>query len=258
MTEKKQSVFETLSKIDVSNHVQVIRMKKGPALKYVSWAWAWNMVKSKYPDATRKIEEYPEYQYDKNNGRWYATGQMLDYRITPAGCEVKVTVTIQGEEYSERLYVMDMRNQPVMQPNISQINKTQQRCLVKALAMAGLGLNLYAGEDLPMGDISEKDEKQAEAKKKTNTQQQQAKKPANKQHDNSLGANAEHYKALVDEYAKVTGYSTKDVFDEVKNVMNSHSDYEQLSKNDKLKESIKFVDGMLKSAKQMKQEEQAG
>lgn len=170
MTEK-QSVFETLSKIDVSNHIQVIKMRKGPALKYVSWAWAWNIVKSKYPDATRKIEEYPEYQYDKNNGRWYATGQMLDYRITPAGCEVKVTVTIQGEEYSERLYVMDMRNQPVMQPNISQINKTQQRCLVKALAMAGLGLNLYAGEDLPMGDISENDKKQAEAKKQAEKQQ---------------------------------------------------------------------------------------
>ena len=171
MTEKRQSVFETLSKIDVSNHVQVIRMKKGPALKYVSWAWAWNMVKSKYPDATRKIEEYPEYQFDQKEGKWYFTGQMLDYRITSAGCEVKVTVTIQGEKYSERLYVMDMRNQPVMNPNISQINKTQQRCLVKALAMAGLGLNLYAGEDLPMGDLSENDKKQAEAKKQAEKQQ---------------------------------------------------------------------------------------
>lgn len=163
MAEKK-SVFETLSKIDVSNHVETIKMRKGPALKYVSWAWAWAMVKSKYPDAQRKIEEYPEYQYDKNTGKWYATGQMLDYRVTPAGCEVKVTVTLAGEEYSERLYVMDMRNQPVHDPDISQINKTQQRCLVKALALAGLGLNLYAGEDLPMGDIAEKDKESAEKK----------------------------------------------------------------------------------------------
>lgn len=158
MTTKK-SVFETLSKIDVSGHVETIRMRKGPALKYVSWAWAWNMVKSIYPDTTRKIEEFPEYQFDKETGKWYATGQMLDYRITPAGCEVRVTVTIEGEEYSERLYVMDMRNQPVQNPNISQINKTQQRCLVKALAMAGLGLNLYAGEDLPMGDANEADQR---------------------------------------------------------------------------------------------------
>ena len=164
MPTKKLSVFETLSKIDVSNHVETIRMRKGPALKYVSWAWAWAMVKSKFPDAQRKIEEYPEYRYDKNTGKWYATGQMLDYRVTPAGCEVKVTVTIAGEEYSERLYVMDMRNQPVHDPDISQINKTQQRCLVKALAMAGLGLNLYAGEDLPMGDIAEKDQQESETK----------------------------------------------------------------------------------------------
>lgn len=155
----KANVFETLSKIDVSGHVETINMRKGPALKYVSWAWAWNMVKSVYPAATRTIEEYPEYQFDKETGRWYATGQMLDYRITPAGCEVKVTVDIEGEKYSERLYVMDMRNQPVMNPNISQINKTQQRCLVKALAMAGLGLNLYAGEDLPMGDANEADQR---------------------------------------------------------------------------------------------------
>lgn len=154
----KKSVFETLSKIDVSGHVETISMKKGPALKYVSWAWAWNMVKSIYPDATRTIEEYPEFQFDKETGKWYATGQKLDYRITPAGCEVKVTVEINGEKYSERLYVMDMRNQPVANPNIAQINKTQQRCLVKALAMAGLGLNLYAGEDLPMGDVNEADQ----------------------------------------------------------------------------------------------------
>ena len=168
MTTKK-SVFETLSSIDVSDHVDVIKIRKGPALKYVSWAWAWNIVKSIYPSANRKIEEFPEYQFDKETGKWYATGQMLDYRITPAGCEVRVTVTIEGEEYSERLYVMDMRNQPVQNPNISQINKTQQRCLVKALAMAGLGLNLYAGEDLPMGDANEADQR----KRNEVTQQKQ-------------------------------------------------------------------------------------
>lgn len=163
--EKKKSVFETLSAVDVSKHVEVISMQKGPALKYVSWAWAWNMVKSIYPSANRVIKEFPEYRFNEKTGAWYATGQMLDYRITPEGCEVKVTVTIEDETYSERLYVMDMRNQPVAKPNIAQINKTQQRCLVKALAMAGLGLNLYAGEDLPMADINEADKEQAEQRK---------------------------------------------------------------------------------------------
>lgn len=169
--EKKKSVFETLSAVDVSKHVEVISMRKGPALKYVSWAWAWNMVKSIYPSANRVIEEFPEYRFNEKTGAWYATGQMLDYRITPEGCEVKVTVTIEDETYSERLYVMDMRNQPVAKPNIAQINKTQQRCLVKALAMAGLGLNLYAGEDLPMADINEADKQQAEQRKEQVNQQ---------------------------------------------------------------------------------------
>ena len=167
----KKSVFETLSAVDVSKHVEVISMRKGPALKYVSWAWAWNMVKSIYPSANRVIEEFPEYRFNEKTGAWYATGQMLDYRITPEGCEVKVTVTIEDEKYSERLYVMDMRNQPVAKPNIAQINKTQQRCLVKALAMAGLGLNLYAGEDLPMADINEADKEQAEQRKEQVNQQ---------------------------------------------------------------------------------------
>lgn len=164
--EKKKSVFETLSAVDVSKHVEVISMRKGPALKYVSWSWAWNMVKSIYPSANRVIEEFPEFRFNEKTGAWYATGQMLDYRITPEGCEVKVTVTIEDETYSERLYVMDMRNQPVAKPNIAQINKTQQRCLVKALAMAGLGLNLYAGEDLPMADINEADKEQAGQRRK--------------------------------------------------------------------------------------------
>jgi hypothetical protein len=169
--EKKKSVFETLSAVDVSKHVEVISMRKGPALKYVSWSWAWNMVKSIYPNANRVIEEFPEFRFNEKTGAWYATGQMLDYRITPEGCEVKVTVTIEDETYSERLYVMDMRNQPVAKPNIAQINKTQQRCLVKALAMAGLGLNLYAGEDLPMADINEADKEQAEQRKEQVDQQ---------------------------------------------------------------------------------------
>lgn len=241
MTEKK-SVFETLSKIDVSNHIQVIRMKKGPALKYVSWAWAWNMVKSKYPDATRKIEEYPEYQYDQKEGKWYATGQMLDYRITPAGCEVKVTVTIQGKEYSERLYVMDMRNQPVTNPNISQINKTQQRCLVKALAMAGLGLNLYAGEDLPMGDISERDEEQSKKKQKATV----------------LNARKEAYSQVVREIAKVNGDSVAETNKGIAETLKADPNYNKLTEDEKVIKSINVANKMLESAKKMKEEQETG
>ena len=76
---------------------------------------------------------------------------MVDYRLTPFGCEVEVTVTIDDQEFSSNLYVMNHRNQAVGYKDLdyAMINKTQQRCLVKALASAGLGLSVYAGEDLP-------------------------------------------------------------------------------------------------------------
>lgn len=232
-----KSVFETLSKIDVSNHVETIKMRKGPALKYVSWAWAWAMVKSKFPDAQRKIEEYPEYRYDKNTGKWYATGQMLDYRVTPAGCEVKVTVTIAGEEYSERLYVMDMRNQPVHDPDISQINKTQQRCLVKALAMAGLGLNLYAGEDLPMGDISEEDEKVNERKKQAETK---AKAQAEKAKAEAMKKVQKAYNERLDKTAEVVGRDAKTIEDGIK--MTAMKQIANFDEWDELHQKSKLVD----------------
>lgn len=274
MTEKKQSVFEILSKIDISNHIDVIPMNKGFSPKYLSWSWAWNYIKVKYPDTpTPKFETFPEMvlkthkqqfktkygtMYKKIVDDWEITARYVPYLTTTTGTMVTCTVEINGQKYTESLYVMDNKNKAVIDPDQSQIYKTQKRCLVKTLAMAGLGLNLYAGEDLPMGDISEKDEKQAEVKKNANSQQQQVKKSANNQHDNSLAANANRYAELVDEYAKVTGSNTKSVYAEVKDVMTSHSGYEQLSKNEKMKKSIKFVEGMLKSAKQMKQEEQAG
>lgn len=144
---KKESIYETLSKIDVS---ELVEKKMG--LNYLSWAKAWGLVKSIYPDAEKEITEYPEYLPTSNG--WQATGRNVDYRLTPAGCEVEAKVIIQGKKFSSQLYVMDHYNKTVKNPDYAQINKTQMRALVKALAFAGLGLNVYAGEDLP----SEKDE----------------------------------------------------------------------------------------------------
>ncbi|KAB1977242.1 Sak single strand annealing protein [Lactobacillus crispatus] len=143
----KKSIYSTLSKIDVSH---LIDKKMG--LNYLSWAKAWGLVKSIYPDADKEITEYPEYLPTSNG--WVATGRTVDYRLTIAGCEVEASVIIKDQKFSSQLYVMDNHNKTVMKPNYSQINKTQMRALVKALAFAGLGLNVYAGEDLP----SEKDE----------------------------------------------------------------------------------------------------
>ena len=137
-SEDVKSIYSTLSKIDVSH---LIDKKMG--LNYLSWAKAWGLVKSIYPDADKEITEYPEY-LPTNNG-WVATGRTVDYRLTIAGCEVEASVIIEGQKFSSQLYVMDNHNKTVMKPNYSQINKTQMRALVKALAFAGLGPNVYAG-----------------------------------------------------------------------------------------------------------------
>ena len=164
MTETKESVFETLSKIDVSNHVE---QKMGPS--YLSWAWCWQTLKTIYPDTpVPKITKYKEMLLTKNG--YELTDREVPYLTTPTGTMVEVTVSIKGVDYTQSLYVMDNRNKVVVNPTIGQINKTIQRCTVKAIAMAGLGLNLYAGEDLPMGDISEQDKKKAEQKRKQSEQ----------------------------------------------------------------------------------------
>ncbi|RMC38157.1 DUF1071 domain-containing protein [Lactobacillus sp. ESL0236] len=142
MTESKKSVFDTLSAIDVKPYLD----KKG-RLDYLSWANAWKLVKRAYPDANYKIIEFPEYIPTKEG--WVATGRNVDYRQTAAGYEVEAVVTIEGQEYSSKLFVMDYRNKALSQATYFEINKTQQRALVKALAIAGLGLSVYAGEDLP-------------------------------------------------------------------------------------------------------------
>ncbi|RMC36949.1 DUF1071 domain-containing protein [Lactobacillus sp. ESL0236] len=142
MTESKKSVFDTLSEIDVKPYLD----KKG-RLDYLSWANAWKLVKRAYPDANYKITEFPEYILTKEG--WVATGRDVDYRQTAAGYEVEAVVTIEGQEYSSKLFVMDYRNKALSQATYFEINKTQQRALVKALAIAGLGLSVYAGEDLP-------------------------------------------------------------------------------------------------------------
>lgn len=152
MTTKK-SVFETLSNIDVSGHVE-----QKMDLSYLSWAWCWSTLKGIYPDTpTPEITKYQEMVIDKDG--YHLTDRKVPYLTTPTGTMVEVTVTIEGNDYKQSLYVMDNRNKVVINPNQGLIYKTTQRCIVKAIAMAGLGLNLYAGEDLPMGNANEQDQR---------------------------------------------------------------------------------------------------
>ena len=149
--EAKKSVFETLNAIDCSEHVET-KKAGGVELSYLSWAWAWQICKKHYPLASFTI-------YENAEGRPY-----FDDGRT---CWVKTGVTIEGQEHIEYLPVMDYRNLsiPVDRVTSMDINKSIQRSLTKALARHGLGLYIYAGEDLPWTEAEAKERAAAEAER---------------------------------------------------------------------------------------------
>lgn len=137
----KKSVYQTLADVDCSLHIE----KKGK-FSYVSWAWAWALVKQNYPDAT----------FDKHIFRDNQDNPLPFMRDTKGYTFVQTSVTINGHTLSETFPVTDNRNQAIQHPNAFEVNTALQRCLVKTLAFHGLGLSIYAGEDLPvMGEHGE-------------------------------------------------------------------------------------------------------
>jgi hypothetical protein len=126
-----KSVFGQLSSLNLSSKTE----KRGN-LTYLSWAHAWAECKKLFPDMSRTVYESDTY---------------MNYFTDGSTAWVKVGVTIQGQEHIDYLPVMDMRNQSVPLANITsmQVNKTIQRSTVKALALHGLALNIYAKEDFP-------------------------------------------------------------------------------------------------------------
>ena len=128
---EKQHPFNVLNAVNVNGHTE---RKNG--LTYLSWAWAWAEVKKAFPTANYTI-------YEDVNCRPYHT----DGRT----CWVKTGVTIEGLEHIEYLPVMDNRNQSIPLDKVTSmdVNKAIQRSLTKACARHGLGLYIYAGEDLP-------------------------------------------------------------------------------------------------------------
>jgi hypothetical protein len=121
-----------LLKINVNDHTE-----KKNGLTYLSWAWAWAEVLKLDANATWEAVEY--------NG--------VPVMLLPDGSAmVKVAVTIKGHTKTCVLPVMNHRNQAIKQPDAFAINTAIVRCMVKAIACFGLGLYIYAGEDLPEGD----------------------------------------------------------------------------------------------------------
>ena len=124
-----ENVFRKLLKVDVSKHVE----KKGQ-FAYLSWPYAVSQLRLSDPSATWQVQRF--------NG--------LPYLQSDLGCFVEVSVTVQGITLSQIHPVLDARNRPIPTPSAFDINTSIQRCLVKAIALHGLGLNVYAGEDLPI------------------------------------------------------------------------------------------------------------
>lgn len=154
--EKKQSAFAVLNAINVNEHTEQ-KSNGQTMLTYLSWVWAWQQVKGNYPDANYEVKHW--------DGKPYLYDENLGYM-----CET--SVTIQGETMSMWLPVMDSKNkamkatawsyktkkgdQWVAPATMFDINTTIMRCLVKNLAMFGLGLYIYAGEDLPAEEAENK------------------------------------------------------------------------------------------------------
>lgn len=126
-----KSVFQTLFEVNVNDHVE-----RKNNLTYLSWPFAWAEVKKLYPSANYRI-------YENENGWNYFT----DGRT----CWVKTGVTVEDLEHIEYLPVMDYKNKSISADQVTSfdVNKAIQRSLTKALARHGLGLYIYAGEDLP-------------------------------------------------------------------------------------------------------------
>jgi len=160
------AVFEDLNGLNVNEHSEKKKVG-GQELTYLSWPWAWAEVKKRYPDAHYEI---------------WRGADGLPYSVDPlTGYMVFTTVTIGGITHEMWLPVMNSANK-AMKPTaykykvgsyekeveaatMTDINKTIMRCLVKNLAMFGLGLYIYAGEDLP--ESEKEQESSAEAPRNT-------------------------------------------------------------------------------------------
>ena len=146
------TVFETLNAVNVNGHTE-----KKNGLTYLSWAWAWGELLKRYPDSTYTVYE--------NKDGW-------NYHTDGKTCWVKTGVTVDGKEYVEMLPVMDFKNRSIPADAVTSfdVNKAIQRSLTKAVARHGLGLYIYAGEDLPEGEepepVPDKMEKSPEQKDK--------------------------------------------------------------------------------------------
>ena len=133
---KRENTFEVLNKVDVSKFTE----KKGQ-FNYLSWAYAVRELLKVCPDATWEVHLFDN-----------ADGTKQPYMKNGTGAYVQVTVDVDAVKRTQVHPVLDNKNKSIEKPNAFEINTSIQRCLAKAIALHGLGLYIFAGEDLPEAD----------------------------------------------------------------------------------------------------------
>jgi len=154
---KFSDIWQTLSTIDCKGHTEKKDVGKGVKLTYLSWTWAWGITMKHYPCATYSIREWDGKPYLNDP----VTGVMVMTEVNIGGNVRKMWLAVmdgannamKSEPYTVTVKGRDGRpfEKRVAGADMCAINKAIMRCLVKNLAMFGLGLNIYAGEDLPVG-----------------------------------------------------------------------------------------------------------
>jgi len=159
---KIMSGSSNMRTLDVSAKTE----KKGK-FTYLSWAWAVDKLIEHHPDATWEVQHFPMMVWETSQVT-VAVGaeegltpiknlraipeMQVPYMRTDCGYFVEVAVTVDGVTRSQIHPVLNHQNKPIDKPNAFDINTAIQRCLAKAIALHGLGLYIYAGEDLPPED----------------------------------------------------------------------------------------------------------
>lgn len=169
--------FEEVYSINVNDKTE----KKGN-LTYLSWTYAWAEFKKVYPLAEYEVVKFNGLPYVKEDG---------------VGVMVYTRVTAEDLTYEMWLPVMNNANKAILQPTMTEINKTIMRCLTKNLAMFGLGLYVYAGEDLPeSADGEDNKQPQSDENIKPIAKPQQSPKKAQKTDENKTGRETAEKKAF--------------------------------------------------------------
>lgn len=141
-----ESSFHKLSKINVNEHTE----EKG-RFTYLSWAFAVQELKKACPDATWGVVKAEDGS---------------PFFKTECGYFVHVWVEVDDIKLSQIHPVLNHKNQPIEKPNAFEINTSLQRALAKAIGLHGLGLYIYAGEDLPEGEVEPYSKPKSSANKK--------------------------------------------------------------------------------------------